>query len=169
MSNLSETPRATVDPRVATLNRDVTVPINPDRTAVFGDDAPETDAEWHRMVFPKKYARVEGEPVYYRIPGVAFGVCVGRLGKRAVLLVTWPKRNYHVSVSDEHLELIREEDTVDGIKVPRGFVRPEGFREYLSLPHAVRVRFLCGRQTDLGLVPGGIQQNINLCFARHCR
>lgn len=172
LSQFSETDQVSVDPRVKTLNRDRQVAVRPDRTAVFGDKAPETDAEWLTMVFPKDYVRVEGEVVYYRIPGVAFGVCAGRKGSRVVLLVTWPKRNFYVSVSEEHLELIRREDAVEGIKIPIDFRHGSILANFWRLPVETRVRFLAapgekkGREVLLGSCSGGLQRNINLCYFR---
>lgn len=170
LSQLSETDQVSVDPAVLTLNRDREVPVRTDRTAIFGNPPPETDAEWHTMVFPEDYARGEGSPVYYRVPGVAFGVCAGRKGSRVVLRVTWPKRNFYVSVSEEHLELVRRQDIVDGIKVPPDYTRAGITPQHSHLPVKTRVRFLSapgedkGRQVALGECSGGLQRNINLCY-----
>lgn len=169
-SSMSEPDDVSVDPRVMTLNHDRQVPVRPDRTATFGDKAPETDAEWLTMVFPKDYVRVEGEVVYYRIPGVAFGVCAGRKGSRVVLLVTWPKRNFYVSVSEKHLELIRREDVVNRIKIPTDFTRSTIIPHFSRLPPETRVQFLPapgegkGRQVRMSECSGGLQRNINLCY-----
>jgi hypothetical protein len=164
LGKLSETPKPTLDPLVETLNKDILVPRREGHTTIFGTEAPNTDAKYLTMVYPDEFAQATGDPVYYRIPGDAFGVCRGRSGDKVVLLVTWPKRNHYVSVSEEHLELIREEDVVNHVKPPSDIKRSSGFAAYSSLPPETRVTFLDGSKRTMEMLPGGLQRVINLCY-----
>lgn len=181
-STLSRTPAPVFDEADRLLIADVSVPCTPGRTCVFGDGAPPVDVEWY-VALPLKYSRFVSATVPYRVPGVGYGVGVGRFGDRLALRMTWPRHHEYASVPAASAQKIGRAYLVHGVAVPPGEGSGlRGLEAASALPVDTGVTFVdtgwedggdavfeAGATAALGTLPGGQQRVINYSYMKSAR
>lgn len=144
--------------------KDNEVPVPTGTTACFGGTFPEIKAKYHEgFIIPSDYSEVHGPAAFYRVPGVAFGVSVARRENRIMIRCSWPNSNWLISVEEKDAEPIIPMRCVRTIKVPKGW-KKTGLPSFVKLPGTTRVKMVDKSIHRLADLPGGLQQNINLCY-----
>lgn len=157
----AEGPRHEVDAAAKTALEDEKVPCSKYGTKMFGvGEAPQLDVQWHSMVIPDNYSELQGAEVYYRIPGVAFGVAVARLNNRLMIRSTWPQEGWLVCAPADQMQQIMKSHCVSNIRLPSDQYQRSPVS---SLPKSTTVYMADGSEFALSDLPPGLQQHINHC------
>lgn len=162
-SDMSKAIGPDIEPDLAaqTALNDEKVPYPKTGTAVFSQQSrPKVNARWGSMVIPDDYCESNGEEVYYRIPGVAFGREVARFNDRVMIRCTWPQKNWVVCAPVDQMERVMKSQCVAAVDPPSAWKRSNPFA---SLPKNTEIIMQDDSKHQLINLPPGLQQNINQC------
>lgn len=149
-----------VDDDINTLRGD------PYTTTTFKHTAPHITVD-RKKAPPSSAQVVEGEALF-RVPGIGFGMKVAFEGDLTFLEMLWPVHEEFgiVAVDKSACQRIPFDMCVVDVVVP---CPPPLITSYLgsySLPNDTSVLFLDDTSILMGGLPPGLQQVINLCYAR---